>query len=148
MLSPKIVTNSNLAGRALSPGEWHASSPQIQGELCVVGSARRAQCVLGIIRISWNYTECLAGMWWRVNLANLHSLYTPSLLIFKRGILNMEFLWYVKRKVWSKMCWCFPEKHQYLLIKVLICRSFTAGPNLPFICHHYSICKCCRCLFR
>lgn len=69
-LVPEIITHSNLAAGALCT----CDQLQIQGELCVPGCARCAQCVPGIIRIRWNYTGCLAGMWWRVNSATLHSL--------------------------------------------------------------------------
>lgn len=40
----------------------------------VPGCAGCAQCVPGIIRISWNYSGRLAGRWWRVNSATPHSL--------------------------------------------------------------------------
>lgn len=58
MLSPQIITNSDhiISPTVPSLPVGDTSSLQIQGELRVAGSARRAQCVLGIIRISWNYT--------------------------------------------------------------------------------------------
>lgn len=58
MLSPQIITNSDhiISPTVPSLPVVDTSFLQIQGELCVVGGARHAQCVLGIIRISWNYT--------------------------------------------------------------------------------------------
>lgn len=84
-MSPPIITNSDLISPTVpSAPVRDTPAPSKSEETCASQAARRAQCVLGIIRISWNYSECPAGMLWRVNLSNLHSLYTPSSLILKR----------------------------------------------------------------
>lgn len=61
MLYTTIITNSdNIIAAAVASPSFSAGGKSKEG-CASSGSAHRAQCVLGIIRISWNYTVCLAG---------------------------------------------------------------------------------------
>ena len=61
MLLPQISTNSDHIISPEVPLSWWVTPPNPEMCLYNAGGARRAQCVLGIIRISW-ITQRLAGL--------------------------------------------------------------------------------------